>query len=516
MLQIGNGSTLCSVCFGLMLSLVPSVSRAQQTTDAATPAAPDNQPTPALTVPAEPADSNTLEPVPLAPDAGIVPPEAESPTPAPSGGRQPLATPAEAAAVRGPAEPAENAAREGKKKKGKRKQKKLDAINADVASSLTLGDPWGDTKDQLRVAGLSFRFLLQTHYRHTIAAASESGDETYRIAEGTLAREGDGWGINRFFFRIVATPSRYLSLKLITDFAEFRHSDSRKAVKQAYVELKPLPSHLHFQVGIVKLPFSILELDPIAKHEFSSMGDANYLTTQLGFAGRDVGAQTIIAPFRKPKYLEFIAGAFGGHAEDENRSVVGAVGARLQTRALKGFRFGIDFVDHPTGKTYLHPFDTASKDLLPNPDNPNYPRSRTWSSGQAYSADITFSRARLMLRAEAMTGTRVDFDTRYGANRWGAVWGIAAYRFNAGPIQLQPAIRAEWLDTDWEHNAGVRRQLSVALAAFFSKTTRLLVDVTRSDIQQNSPALKQPLPLREVPYSALDNTRVVGQLQIDL
>ena len=115
-----------------------------------------------------------------------------------------------------------------------------------------------------------------------------------------------------------------------------------------------------------------------------------------------------------------------------------------------------------------------------------------------------------------MMGTRVDYDTRYGAERWGAVWALASYRFRAGPVHLQPAIRAELLDTDWEHKAGLRRQLSFALATHLSKATRLLFDITRTDVQQDSPVLNQPDPLREVPYSALDSTRVTAQLQVAL
>jgi hypothetical protein len=267
---------------------------------------------------------------------------------------------------------------------------------------------------------------------------------------------------------------------------------------------------------VVKLPFSILELDPVSKHEFTHMGQANSLATNLDLAGRDVGIEVMLAPFAKPKYLELVAGVFGGHAKEEDSSIIGSVGGRLESRALKGFRFGIDCVAHPTSNTYQNPFETGGKELLPNPANPAYPRSRTWSSGQAYSADVTFSRERWMLRTEAMVGTRVDHDTRYGAERWGAVWGIAAYRFAAGPIQLQPALRAEWLDTDLERKAGLRRQLSLALAAYFSKATRLLADVTHTDVQSNSPVLAQPEPLREVPYCALDDTRITGQLQVDL
>jgi hypothetical protein len=400
-----------------------------------------------------------------------------------------------------------------KEKKAKRKLEKINAAKAE--GELEFGDPWGDAKDELSAAGLSFRFLVQAQYQQTIAKGSRNPDETYRVAENTLAHDGDGWGVNRFFFRVIAKPNRHLELKLITDFAEFSRAPKR-AVKQAYFELKPVPSHFHVLAGIVKLPFSILELDPVSKYELADMGKANDLATNLDFAGRDVGGEVMLAPFSKPRYLELVAGVFGGHAKDEHSSVIGSVGGRIETRAIKGLRFGLDCVIHPKSNTYLKPFDAGGKELLPNPENPAYPRARTWSSGRAYSADVTFSRDRLMLRTEALLGTRVDVDTRYGAERWGAVWGIAAYRFPAGPVHLQPALRAEWLDTDLDHDAGLRRQLSAAVAVYFSKATRLLADVTRTDVQPYSPVLAQPEPLREVPYVALDDTRITGQIQVDL
>lgn len=513
MQQIGNRRSLRFMCFGLIAFLAP-VGRAQAQV---------------ATDPAPTTTSATLQQQlpPVAPPASLPTPDAggadsaarpnASVTPPNNDAHTTSVAPAATAGTNSAAAMDQQGTEQGKPKKakkGKRKQRQLSVANA--PSDLILGDPWGDTQDELRIAGLAFRFLVQTHYRHTLAEPSQNSDESYRLPENTLARDGDGWSLNRFFFRIIANPSRYLSLRLITDFAEFRHSNSKKAVKQAFVELKPIPSHLHFQVGVLKLPFSTLELDPVAKHEFTYLGEANDLITRLGFAGRDVGAQVTAAPLAKPKYLEFVAGVYAGHAKDENRSLVGAVGARVVSRAVKDFRFGIDCVAHPSSTTYLNPFDTASKDLLPNPDNPNYPRSRTWTNGQAYSADVTFSRAGLMVRGEAMIGTRVDYDTRYGAEHWGAVWGLAAYRFPAGPIRLQPAVRAEFLDSDWEHKAGLRRQLSFALATYFSDATRLLLDLTRTDVQQNTLVLDQPEPLREVPYGALNNTRVTAQLQVDL
>jgi len=121
-----------------------------------------------------------------------------------------------------------------------------------------------------------------------------------------------------------------------------------------------------------------------------------------------------------------------------------------------------------------------------------------------------------MLRTEGLLGSRVDYDTQYGATKWAAAWAIAAYKFPLGPIQLQPAVRAEVLDTDTQHSGGLRRQFSFALGAHFNRTTQLLFDVTRTDVQSNSPVIEQPLPLREIPYNDLSNVRFTGRLQVTL
>lgn len=408
------------------------------------------------------------------------------------------------------------------KKKGKKgenqgeKARSAPQFGIDEDGDISLGDPWGDSQDELRAAGLSFRFLAQAQYQQTLGVDSTNPDWTYRVPENTLAKDGDGWDLNRMFFRIMAEPSKYLGLKVVTDFAEFRHDNPKRAIKQANVELRPIPKHLHFVTGILKIPFEIFELDSIAKFEFASFGQTNALVNYLGFSGRDVGAEVIVSPLSKPRYLNFIAGAFRGHASDENASVVGAMAARLESEPVKGFRIGTGWVGHPKRKTYLEPFDTSGKDLLPNPGDPNYPRSRTWDKGSAFGGDLTFNRWGFMLRTEGLIGTRTDYDTQYGATKWAAAWAIAAYKFPLGPIQLQPAVRAEVLDTDTQHSGGMRRQYSFALGTHFNRTTQFLFDVTRTDVQSNSPVIEQPLPLREIPYNDLSNVRVTARLQVTL
>jgi hypothetical protein len=415
-------------------------------------------------------------------------------------------------------EPADSASERKRNKRGKKARKALARANADHhEDDVEWGDPWGDRRDELRAAGLSFKFLLQTSYRQTLAYKSDSTDPNYRVSEETLVRSDDGWNLNRFFFRIAAEPSKYIGVKIITDFAEFAHNNGKQAVKQAYADLRPIPKHLHFQVGILKLPFSITELDPIVKYEFTRMGEANDLTKGLGFGGRDIGMQLLATPLSTARHLTLAVGTYRGHAEEENGSLFGALGARATTEPVKGLRFGIDGILMPRTITYLNPFEPGRKELLPNPENPNFPRSRTWDKGQAASADIAFHSHGLMLRSEGMVGTRVDHDTLYGASKFGAVWAIAAYRFPiTDRFSLQPALRAELLDTDLNHKNGLRTQLVAGIATYYTKSVRFLLDVERTIVQEATPYIDQPLPLRANPYDALSNTCITSQVQVVL
>jgi len=405
-----------------------------------------------------------------------------------------------------------------KKQKGKarRDAPRFDDGKAEPGTDDSWGDPWGDSQDELRAAGLSFRFLLQSHYQYTHVRTSKNSDEAYRAPEEQLAHNNDGWDVNRLFFRIAAQPSRYLSLKMITDFAEFKHGNGKQAIKQAYVTLTPLPKHIHVLTGILKVPYSITELDPIAQYEFASLGLANDLVKNLDFAGRDVGAELLVTPFSKPRYLQMIFGVFQGHSKDENASPIGSIGARVESHPVKTLRIGVDWVEQPKSATYNEYFDTSDKALMPNPDNPTVPISKKWLKGQAFSGDITFQSAGLLLRTEAMYGTRVDYYTRYGAGNFAAVWASASYKFPVGALKFQPGVRVEWLDADTQHSVGTRRQLTLGLGTYFSPKIRTLIDVTRSDIQDNSPVIQQPVPLPAIPYNALSNTRVTAQLQVVL
>lgn len=385
------------------------------------------------------------------------------------------------------------------------------------------GDPFGDdlaaptdgkSREGLNGGALNLRVLLQARYRQTFAKPSRNARPGYALREDVLVHEGDGFALQRFFVRLGAEPLPELGFKAILDFAKLGNPEN--VLKQAYATVRPLPKRVEVAVGVLKLPFSTMELDPIARFELSDLGAADDLIKNLGFAGRDVGVELMVAPLAKPKLLRATLGVFGGHAKNEHASPLGALGARLETKPLKGLRLGVNAVGMPTSQDYKRPFQTSGKDVLPNPPDPLYPREQLWAAGKAYGADATFERHHLMLRAEGLLGDRVDVAERYGARSFWAAWVLAAYDVHAGWLRLTPAVRAEWLDLDREHDVGRRLELSGGVAVPYKKRARLLLEVRRAKVQRGTPVLDSPKPLPAYPYFERSSTRLTAQLQLEL
>jgi len=378
-----------------------------------------------------------------------------------------------------------------------------------------VGDAWADEESPLKLGVFSFRFLLQTRYEQTFAT-SRNTQPGLSLREDVLAHDGDGYSMQRFFWRIAAAPSEYLSFKSILDLSKLRGSDVSNVLKQAFMQISPLPKRLELVAGVFKLPYSILELDPVARFELPNLGQADDLVKNLGFAGRDVGLEVMFAPLPRPRWLRVTLGMFRGRAKGEHSSPIGSLGARLESKPIKGLRLGLDAVGMPRSIRYKQPFETDSDELLPDPPDKLYPREQRWSSGIAYSADISYTLKYFSVRAEGMLGDRVDVDERYGARSFWAVWGLVAYRFKLGPLGIMPAGRVEWLDTDREHDVGGRLELSAALNILYKKSLRGVLAITRTDVQPETAALEQPRPLPYLPYFALDFTRVTLQLQLEI
>lgn len=379
------------------------------------------------------------------------------------------------------------------------------------------GDPWGDDTSRLAAGPLTFRLALQTRYRETFAERSHNPRQGFALREDVLAADGDGFQLQRFLLRMEVAPKTWLRFKGTLDFAKLRGSNVSNVVKQAIASLRPLPGRLELYAGVFKLPYSILELDPVARYELTEFGDANQLINDLGFAGRDVGVAVTFAPLARPKWLRVVVGTFRGHAKDEHASPLGVIAGRIESKPwFKGLRLGVSIVGMPFAQDYKQPFETSGKDVLPDPPDPLYPREQRWASGKAYGADISYTRERFSVRVEGLLGDRIDVDQRYGARSFSALWALLAYRFKLGKLGLMPAARVELMDADREHDTGRRLQLSFGVNVLYKKYVRFVIDLAHTDVQAGSPVIEQPRPLPYYPYLALDNTQLTGQLQLEL
>jgi len=379
------------------------------------------------------------------------------------------------------------------------------------------GDAWGDEGSQMAAGPLTFRLALQTRYRETFPVASGNPQASIALREDVLAQDDDGFKLQRFLMRLAVTPKPWLSFKGTLDFAKLRGSNVSDVIKQALATLRPIEKRLEIYAGVFKIAYSILELDPVARYELTDLGDSNELINNMGFAGRDVGVAVMFAPLPKPKWARIVLGTFRGRAENENSSPFGVMAARIESKPwVKGFRIGASVVGMPFAVSYKQPFETSSRDVLPSPPDPLYPRELRWDNGVAYGADISYTRKRFSIRMEGLLGDRVDVDQRYNARSYQAIWALIAYRFKVGPIGLMPAARIEFMDADREHDRGGRRILSFGVNVLYKRSVRFVLDVSRTDVQDNTAVIEQPTPLPYIQYVALDSTRVTGQLQLEL
>ena len=118
--------------------------------------------------------------------------------------------------------------------------------------------------------------------------------------------------------------------------------------------------------------------------------------------------------------------------------------------------------------------------------------------------------------AEALLGDRVDVAERYGARSFWAAWALLAYDVHYSWLRLTPAVRAEWLDLDREHDVGRRVELSGGVAVPYKKRLRVLLEVRRSNVQKGTPVIDSPKPLPAYPYFDRSSTRLTAQLQLEL
>ena len=331
------------------------------------------------------------------------------------------------------------------------------------------GDAFGDEPENApKTKGFAFRLLLQTRYTRVFDDANVKDAES-----------NDGFALNRAFLRGVVHPYKWLSAKLLVDFAEFAYSNPQQALKLAYGELKPT-KRLELTFGLFKRTYSLLELLPIAEYELADTGPTDNLIKDTQFGGRDAGAMVRGDPLPKRRWLHLYLGAFGGAGEGAE-GLPGTTGnantgpdlaapsllltARLMSRPLKHLSLGVDGAWRPTG--------TPAVDLPP--------QSQV-TSGAATSADATYSTRSVELRGEWLWGDRTDIAYRGDARTFMAAWGIFALRFPVARILAMPTARFEWLDIDRQHPEGQRYLVSGALNLDFTTHLRLLLDLSRDQL----------------------------------
>lgn len=364
---------------------------------------------------------------------------------------------------------------------------------------------------------LQLHTFLQTRYRHSIIAESQNARPGHALGEEHWLAERDGWELRRLYLRMTSAPSRYVSGKVVVDFARLLRGSLNGFMRQAYVRVTPVERRLTVDAGLLKLPYSLMKLASSARLEVADTGPTADLARDLGYAGRDLGVRVRIAPLPKAKRLRVVLGAYRGHAYDEHDSPLGLLAGRVELHAWKGLDLGASVVRHVADRSYKRPFETSDKQVLPEPPDPLFPREQLWARGTAWGADASYAyRKTLLLRAEGLWGDRVDVDERYGSRAFFGAYALLSVRVPVGSIVLQPAARAEWLDADLDHDVGTRRVLTLALQVIFSRHVRLLIDATHTDVEDESPLLDQPRPLSSYPYYELDHTQATGQLQFEI
>ncbi len=337
------------------------------------------------------------------------------------------------------------------------------------------GDVFGDDDG----GPMSIRALLQTRY-------GQSWPTSVRPGERALVQANDGWQVERAFVRLSAKPTTWLTGKILLDFAALRSGNAIQTVKLAYAEIEPA-SRVKITAGLFKRSYSLLELLPIAEYEFADTGLADTLIQDTGFGGRDMGAMVAVQPLPKKKWLKLFVAAFqGGHIATDARPD-GLLTARAESTPIKHLHLGADVAWRRA---------QTAPNILPV-DGPQ-------DAGVAWSADAMLQFDTWEVRAEMLGGDRTDVlhranpDVGADAKTFLGAWLLGVYRIPVRTAVVMPALRLEWLDTDRDRPVGGHLLASGALNIDFGGRVRLLLDLTRQWVQDNT------IPIGQKPTGATD------------
>jgi hypothetical protein len=323
--------------------------------------------------------------------------------------------------------------------------------------------------------------IIQNQYPSPSVAADAS-----RTVRDTAAAE-DGLSIRRAWLDLEGHPMKHLWARIRLDFAKLLREEPgddhhggagpHHMVEHFFAEAEPF-DQLTLQLGLIDIPFSLFELVDDPDLEVAEKGSTHEFLEHLGFAGHDAGALVGVAPLHDRSALELKAGFSGGLAAGaQNYAGPGLFSARVLARPIKSIRLGAGAEWRPRA------VDAWFEEYRF--------RYQAFDRGTAYELDGTLSLGPFSLNLEWVTGDRTDNDVatprlirRGDARTFMAAWGMGAMRISLGDMMLTPALRAEWLDVDREHDdAGGIIQMSAALNLDFCERWRVLWDLSQRYVQ---------------------------------
>jgi hypothetical protein len=324
--------------------------------------------------------------------------------------------------------------------------------------------------------------LLQVRYRRTFADESRLSSiaVTREQQLGTLTQD-DGYAIRRAFLRYVASPSKYVNAKFLIDFADLLGGQVPQSFKLAYMEIRAT-RRLQFDVGLLKRPYSLLELLPIAKHEMAELGPTDDFIKTQGYGGRDIGVVVRYKPLPERQMMTVSVGAFRGDIDQGfDASPLKLLGARIEVHPVRHLSLGVNAT--------WRPYDNIRVSEITTHGVTTDVHTVTIMKGAATGTDATLTYQNLEIRGELLLGKRTDppVDPTGKQSSFWAAWLVLAPKIQIGKWWIVPAAKAEILDTDVLNPGQQRRSVTGVLGVIPTGGLRIIADVTHTWIDSNLP-----------------------------
>ena len=376
--------------------------------------------------------------------------------------------------------------------------------NDDDTSFAYGDDPFGDSSMR------SLRMLLQVRYRSTFADVSRlSSDPVTREQQRATLTQDDGYAIRRAFLRYVASPSKYASAKFLVDFADLLDGQVPLALKLAYMEIRPT-RRLQFDIGLLKRPYSLLELLPIAKHEMAELGPTDDFIKTQGYGGRDIGVVVRYKPLPERRMMTVSIGAFRGDIDQGlDASPLKLLGARIEVHPVTHLSLGVNAVWRPFDNTRVS--ETTTNGVT------TQVHTTTMVKGAATGTDATLTYQNLEIRSELLLGKRTEplIDPTGKQSSFWAAWVVIAPKIQIGKWWFVPAAKAEILEIDALNPGQRRRTVTGVLGLIPTNGIRIIADVTHTWTDPNLPFLADvPWKTNSTNVPEPDSTNATLQAQI--